>query len=261
MEIGVDTIVDIARRNGKRVGAIAFPFMDGTSPRRTPDFGIAWTTPVVRSRIVHLTRSDFHSEWLPPAWGAPRPRHISFSPAMRARLAWSVPQVPRIDVDLAAYDTTDDHVENDDPFWIETRSFDLLLAYQPIIDEAEHQYLNASGEPVRRAAYVAFDHAVAEFTRDIASTGGAIVITGDHGLAPVDTEVRVNRILSSWNETQWTAFANGNSTHIYRLGGDDDTEALITKLRDLKSPDGANVFERVDRKQPTSHPNSGDIIA
>jgi hypothetical protein len=287
---------------------------------------------------------------------------------MRARIEWSVPSVAREDVDLVAYDTTDDHVANYDFFFVEyggaetaldarrwfavseqtrdglfgswskllqfdpslssvtlycgaihhtrgdaafvrevdeqigfwpgsaddasvrdnsidaetfaeqsdrlsdfltrvthyamtTREFDLLLAYQPIVDNAEHQFLTPAGEPVRRAAFAAFDRAVASMTHDASAAGATIVITGDHGLAPVDTEVRLGGILAGWNEPQWSVFANGNVAHFYRFGGDDDTAALVDKLTALRAPDGAAVFERVDRKSASSHPNSGDIIA
>src|SRR5207302_1798694 len=103
-----------------------------------------------------------------------------------------------------------------------TREFDLLLVYEPIIDSAEHQFLTPAGEPVRRAAFAAFDRAVSTLRRDTAAAGGTILITGDHGLAPVETEVRVGRILADWNEAQWSAFANGNVAFFYRFGGDND---------------------------------------
>jgi predicted AlkP superfamily pyrophosphatase or phosphodiesterase len=367
-EIGVDTIVDVARRAGKRVGGIAFPFVDWASPRRSADFGIAWSMPSTRPRVIHLTRSDFHGEWLPPAWGSPAARHASFSPVMRTRIDWNVPKVAREDIDLVAYDTTNDNVENYDTFVVEaggnetpidtkrwfavsmqtkdgrygswskvlrtdptlasvtvywgaishtrgdasfvrevderigfwpgaadevsvrdksiddatfaeqndrladfltsaahyamtSRDFDLLLVYEPIVDAAQHQYLDPEGEPVLRAAFNAFDRGVASMTHDAAAIGATILITGDHGLAPVDTEVHLGRILADWNEPQWSAFANGNVAHFNRFGGDDDTSALIAKLVALRSPDGAAVFERVEPRSPASHPNGGDIVA
>jgi predicted AlkP superfamily pyrophosphatase or phosphodiesterase len=380
-EIGVDTIVDVARRAGKRVGAIAFPFIDWASPRRSAGFGIAWTMPSTRPRVIQLTRADFHTEWLPPSWGSPAPRHASFSPVMRARIDWNVPAVAREDVDLVAYDTTNDHVENYDTFFVEaggketpldakrwfavsmqtkdglygswskilradpslasitiywgaishtrgdasfvaevderigfwpgaadevsvrdksiddatfaeqndrladfltgvahyamtSRDFDLLLVYEPIVDAAQHQFLawrtgtpacprcaEQAGVPVLHAAFNAFDRGVASMTRDAFAIGATILITGDHGLAPVDTEVHLGRILADWNEPQWSAFANGNIVHFNRFDDPDDTAALMAKLTALRSPDGAAVFERVEPRSAASHPNSGDIIA
>ena len=367
-DIAVDTFVDVAKRAGKRVGSIAFPFYDWASARRSADFGIGWSMPLARARLIRLTKSDFHSDWLPPAWGSPMPHHPSFSPVMRTRIEWSAPHVAPQDVDVVAYDSTDDHVVNYDMLFVEcsgneiapdarhwfaiseqtpegragswskimrfdptlssvniywgavsrtrgdaafarevderfgfwpgaadevsvrdnsidaatfaeqsdrlsnfltqtthyamtTRDFDLLLTYQPIIDAAEHQFLDPEGEPIRRAAFAAFDRAVSVLRRDTASIGGTILITGDHGLAHVDTEVRVGRIIADWNEPQWSALANGNVVHFYQFGGDDDTDALVNKLTTLRSPDGAVVFERVERRSASSHPNSGDILA
>jgi hypothetical protein len=125
-EIDADTIVDVARRAGKRVGCIEFPFLDTRSPRRTCDFGTTWPATVAKSRIVHFSRGDFRAEWLPPSWGAPAPpRHPSFSPVLRARFEWSVPERLREDADLVAYDTTDDHVTNYDALYVETRSGEI----------------------------------------------------------------------------------------------------------------------------------------
>jgi len=367
-DIAVETIVDVARRAGKRVGSIAFPFYEWGSPRHTTDFGIGWSLALTKPRLIKLTHADFHSEWLPPAWGSPAPRHASFSPVMRARIAWSAPKIASQDVDVVAYDSTNDNVANYDTLFVEygggettldakhwfaiseqtpdgrygswskvlrfdpalasmtiywgavshtrgeagfvreiderfgfwpgsaddvsvrdksidpetfaeqnerlsnfltqtthyamtTRDFDLLLTYQPTVDMAEHQFFDAAGEPIRRAAFAAFDRSVATLRSDTAAIGGAILITGDHGLAAVDTEVRMGRILADWNEPQWTAIANGNIAQFYRFGGDDDTDALVNKLTTFRSPDGALIFERVEKKSTSMHANAGDIVA
>lgn len=115
----VETIVEAARRQGKRVGSVSFPSIDNRSPRRTADFGLAWSEPVVRARLVELTRNDFKREWVPPTWTERPQRRRSFSPIMRARIEWSVPHLTRTDVDVVAYDTTDDARENYDAYFIE----------------------------------------------------------------------------------------------------------------------------------------------
>ncbi|HWS71243.1 MAG TPA: alkaline phosphatase family protein, partial [Thermoanaerobaculia bacterium] len=66
-EIDAETIVEAARRQGKRVGTIAFPTIDAASPRRTADWGLIFRRPLTSSRLVHLTRRDFRAEWVPPA--------------------------------------------------------------------------------------------------------------------------------------------------------------------------------------------------
>lgn len=397
-DIGAETLIDAARRAGKRVGCITFPTVDASTPRRTADWGLVWTHAVTPARMIRFTRSNFKADWLPPAWGMPLPKHTSFSPVVRARVEWSVPQHTPEDVDIAAYDTTDDQQRNYDTFYVEHRDsevrvdasgwfavswryedglygswsritasdpslesvtvywgaigrsegypesfvrmiddevgfwpglpdeanarrwiidrsgldadsfadqvnrlsdylsratilaikrmpFDLLLAYQPVIDESEHQFLIESeaqayatpanrdaGARVRAAAYAAFDRSVGALRAAIDPAGDAIVVTGDHGLAPIDTEVRVNRFLAdrgfaaaSGNAlaetTHWAAYATGNVAHIYRFGGEDDTEAVVRALAGFRTPDGAPVFERIERKSAASHPNSGDVVA
>jgi hypothetical protein len=333
---------------------------------------------VVAGRILHLARTDFHSAWLPPAWGSsPAPRHPSFSPVMRARVEWSVPEKRRMDVDLVAYDTTDDRIANYDlwyaeyggieepldekgwfavsgrigeelygswskllrrdpalasvtlywgsisrtegypsafrrmiedeaGFWpgppdegaakgwlagkegidpatfteqlqrlssfltqattvaMSRMPFDLLIAYQPIVDQAEHQYNivsdaqiyataenRAAGERVRRASYAAFERALTAIGGGLDLSRDAIVVTGDHGMAAVDTEVRINQLLVNW----------GFAIHLYRFRDPDDTADLAARLSALRSPDGAVVFERIDRKGSASHANRGDLLA
>ncbi len=397
-EVTTETLIDAAHRAGKRVGCMSFPTVDAKTPRRSADWGLLWPLPVTRPRIIHLSRADFHSEWLPPQWGSPAAKHPSFSPVMRARVEWSTPKRTRDEIDIVAYDTTDDQVRNYDVLYVEhdgtetpldgnrwfatssrtaeglfgswskvlefspsldsmtiyegavtrnegypasfvqmiddevgfwpglpdevnvrallggregidadtfieqsdrlsdffTRAtllamrrmpFDLLLGYQPILDESEHQYLmvsdaqrnatpenRATAQRVLRAAYAAFNRAVLAMTSSIDPARDAIVITGDHGLAPVDTEVRVNQLLVDWGfatrsgdrlaeNTRWAAYATGNVAHLYRFAAPDDSDALVKKLAFLQSPDGAMVFERIDRKLPASHPNAGDLTA
>lgn len=381
-EIDTDTIVDRARAAGKRVGSIIFPFVDGASPRRTPDWGLGWSKPVTPPRMVHLSAGDFRSEWMPPTWGARTERHRSFSPVMRASLDWSVPQRGREDVALVACDTTDDRNRNYDAFYVETRSgetplgadrwfqvssryddgvyanwskvmsadpglasvkiywgaiqhnngfpaeyrdmvdrelgpwpgepdeyharaalgggdgidpetfaemvhrlssyltrvtvmsmermpFDLLLAYQPVLDETDHQFhmVNerqlfatpetlAAAQRVRRAAYADFDAGVRAIRGAIDVTRDALVVTGDHGLGATDTEVRLNQVLPP----NWHAYSNGNVTHVYRFGGEDNTDAAIRSLSELHAPDGEPVFEKVTRKPAGAHRNAGDVI-
>ena len=120
----VENILAVARRSGKRTGAVPFPTIDNTSAKRTADFGLAWSEPVVRGRVVTLTRGDFKREWVPPTWTPREQRRQSFSPIMRARLEWTVPGQARIDIDLVAYDQTDDRVENYDALFLESGGFE-----------------------------------------------------------------------------------------------------------------------------------------
>lgn len=124
IDADVETLVEAARRQGKRVGTVPFPTMDGRTPRRSADFGLAWGEPVVRARTTSFRRDDFKREWVPPGWTPQAQRRQSFSPIMRARVEWAVPQEATIDVDLVAYDLTDDRVENYDTLYLESGGFE-----------------------------------------------------------------------------------------------------------------------------------------
>ena len=381
-EVDGETLVESARRQGKRVGCVLFPSIDGTTPKRNADWGMAFTGRLTKPRIVHLTRSDFHAEWVPPTW-TPRPqKRLSYSPTMRARIDWIVPDVTRADVDLVAYDTTDDRTRNYDTlfvemndreialdsrgwfalsaqtergvygswskvltadrelssitiywgsiarndaypatfqslideqagFWpgapdeesaaewlagregidaqtfteqlerfaafltrasavaIERMPFDLLLLYQPTIDEAEHQFLitresqvnaternRSAGASVIRSSFVAADRTLATLLPLLDPKRDALVVTGDHGVGPIDAELRINTLLAEWGYApRWTAFASGNVAHLYRFEGIDDSDVLLGRLQ------GSGYFERVEKKSTSSHANSGDVIA
>jgi predicted AlkP superfamily pyrophosphatase or phosphodiesterase len=371
-DIDAETLVQAAHRAGKRVGSIAFPTVDS---RRPADFGIVFSDPTARSRMIHLMRADFRSEWMPPGWTDRPSRHISYSPVMRAPIEWM-----RSEVDVVAYDTTDDRTRNYDAFFIETSQreiapdshgwfaissrtsdalygswskllrtsatlddvaiywgaisrtpgypdsfrqlvdeevgfwpgapderyaqehiegrdgidgdtfaeqnerfaqffadatalairrmpFDLLLAYEPVIDKAEHQFLitsdaqayataenRAIGESVRARTFIAADRALQTIGSTLDPSKDALVVTGDHGLAPIDTEVHLKRLLADWGlDQQWIAFASGGGVaHLYRIAAEGGgAPQLIAHLEET------GFIERIDEK---SHPNSGDLV-
>ena len=351
VEPDVETLVEAARRHGKRVGVVPFPTMDATTPRRTADFGLVWTTSLTRGRIVQLTRKDFKREWVPPTWTARPQRRTSFSPIMRARVEWSATRTLRADVDVVAYDTTNDARENYDTytveigdaeapmdprrwfavakehhgswsklletaptldvklywgpisrtkaypaeyrnlldteagFWpgvpdeqsaidaatfaeqmerlaeflgraqsvtLQRMPFDLLLAYQPVVDQALHNFLGDDDTVIRRA-FVAADRAAAAVGAQLDASRDALVITGDHGLVRVERTVRMNALLARHGfAPRWRAYTSSNIAHLYRFSGDDDAEALVNMLT------ATGWFERLERKH---HRNSGDVIA
>lgn len=111
----VESLVEAARRQGKRVGAVSFPTIDNKTPRRSADFGLVWAPPLVPARIVHLKRADFKREWVPPTWTDRPQRRRSYSPIQRARVEWGF----RLDVFVVAYDTTDDSRTNYDAYFVE----------------------------------------------------------------------------------------------------------------------------------------------
>ncbi|HUR81752.1 MAG TPA: alkaline phosphatase family protein, partial [Thermoanaerobaculia bacterium] len=347
----VETLVEVAKRNGKRVGAVSFPTVDGTTPRRTADFGMVYTTSLTRGRIISLTRNEFKREWVPPTWTQPPQRRTSFSPIMRARIEWAATKTLRADVDVVAYDTTNDARENYDAYTIElgdtevpvdargwfaiakenhgswsklmehtpsldvklywgpisrtsaypdsyrdlldaevgfwpgapdeqadidaetfteqlerladffTRAqsvtlqrmpFDLLLLYQPVVDTAQHNFIGYDDAVIRRA-FVAADRALATVGSQLDASRDALIVTGDHGLVPIERAIRLNAFLTQRGfAPRWRAFTSNNLAHLYRFSGDDDSEALIRTLNDT------GWFERIERR---THRNSGDVVA
>ncbi len=347
-EIGAPTLIDIARAAGKRVGSVPFPTVDGSSPRRTPDWGLLWTKPAVTARVVHLTKNDFHAEWLPPGWKAQPQRRQSFSPPMRARIEEDIPNEGHEQFDLVAYDTTDDRVRNYDAFFVEhagketaldaqrwfsvsTRfpdglygswsklvsfdpalteatlflgainrnvgvpasyvrmiddeigfwpgsgeerpvdrqtfieqmdrlsaflakvatlsiqrmPFDLLLAYEPIVDTTEHHYRGVDESAVTLAIADA-DRSIAAISNAIDPSRDALVVVGDHGVAHVDADVHINRILHNAGfDVHWTPNPTGNVVMFHRTAPPDDTSAFIDFLKNLTAPDGSAIFEQV----------------
>jgi predicted AlkP superfamily pyrophosphatase or phosphodiesterase len=164
--------------------------------------------------------------------------------------------------------------------------WELVLAYQPIVDESEHQFrienprqpnFNernvAAGTRVRAAAFEAFDRAVQQIASSVDFESTAMVVTSDHGLDAIDTQVSMNRLLADWGfatvtddrvaaETPWAAYPSGHLAHIYEFGSQSGrTAELIRRLRELRAPDGGPVFERVAETAPGAHANSGRIVA
>ena len=163
--------------------------------------------------------------------------------------------------------------------------WDLILAYQPIIDEAEHQFLLQSPrqlvkEPQKVAesrrvvvdSYGVADIALARLIEALPADA-ALVATGDHGLYPVDKNVRLNRLLVDWGyatldgdhlaeTSRWVAFTSGSFAHIYSFAPftEDDRSVLIKKLRELRDDEGEKVFELVRARAESDHRHLGEIL-
>jgi len=88
------------------------------------------------------------------------------------------------------------------------QSFDLLLAYQPIIDEVQHALLivdprqlpfnpglAATADEAIVATYRIADRAVGELARALNLQRDALVVVSDHGIAPLWEVVHLNEVL------------------------------------------------------------------
>jgi predicted AlkP superfamily phosphohydrolase/phosphomutase len=91
---------------------------------------------------------------------------------------------------------------------VASERFDLLMLYQPVVDEVQHVLLVT--DPRQRAysqlfvvtarsaiieAYRMADRAVGELARSLDLSHDALVVVSDHGMAPVWESVHVNQLL------------------------------------------------------------------
>jgi predicted AlkP superfamily phosphohydrolase/phosphomutase len=121
--------------------------------------------------------------------------------------------------------------------------FDLLMLYQPIVDEVEHQFLlveprqkgyspaaAATDEGAVRGAFLLADHAVGDLARTLDLDHDALIVVSDHGMAPVWENIHVNQLLQQdglahgvqidghWRvspSSQLVAYSAGGSSQLY----------------------------------------------
>jgi predicted AlkP superfamily phosphohydrolase/phosphomutase len=86
--------------------------------------------------------------------------------------------------------------------------FDLLLAYQPVVDEVQHaatisdrrqrfysEGMAATADRTVTQTYLIADAAVADLARALDLSRDALVVVSDHGIAPIWETVHVNEVL------------------------------------------------------------------
>ncbi|HUK13194.1 MAG TPA: alkaline phosphatase family protein [Thermoanaerobaculaceae bacterium] len=167
--------------------------------------------------------------------------------------------------------------------------FDLLMLYQPIVDEVEHQLLlvdprqkdytaaaSARGEEAIRQSFLIADRAVGELARALDLGRDALVVVSDHGMAPVWESVHVNQLLQQagladaeqvdgrWRVkggSRMVAYANGGVSHLYvNLKGRETAGVVDPQDRDtvIRSAalalaqlqaDGENAVESMYRRE------------
>ena len=170
---------------------------------------------------------------------------------------------------------------------MERMQWDLLLAYQPIVDEVGHQWnivddRQSQATPANLQAAAAmrlhghrvFDSAVARIDAAIGSSGNLVVVS-DHGMEALHTMVRINRLLADWGYatagesgrlstgTRWAAYPSGAFATIHSFGPEKagEREELVGRLEALRTPGGEKVFDLVEATVPNANPRSGRIQA
>ncbi len=131
---------------------------------------------------------------------------------------------------------------------IATERFDLLMLYQPVVDEIEHSllvvdprqknYSEGLAATARSAVddvYRIADRAVGQLARELDLSRDALVVVSDHGMVPVWESVRLNQLLQmaglaegepnpnarsgrAWRvktSSKMVAYASGGCAHLY----------------------------------------------
>jgi hypothetical protein len=105
--IGTDTLWEAARRQGKRVGCVTWPGVDGRDDRRRADWGMIYTQPDRPSALVTLGRRD----WAPAEIPRGLPFAASYAPILAAHVKLPGSRPPDNEgLDLFALDGADDGV-------------------------------------------------------------------------------------------------------------------------------------------------------
>ncbi len=169
-----------------------------------------------------------------------------------------------------------------------TQTWDLLLAYQPILDELEHQFYMTNSKQkdyspekskryleIIRQGYLEVNKGVEQMIQELPNTN--FVIVSDHGMEPLHTVYYPNRVLMKQgyldkNKIKVKSFSSGGLSHVYiNLKGrepdgivpQEEFQKLRQEVADLFKQESpiAQVWTREEAgKVGLNHPNSGDVI-
>jgi predicted AlkP superfamily pyrophosphatase or phosphodiesterase len=170
-------------------------------------------------------------------------------------------------------------------FTIRTERWDLLIGYEPLVDEIEHAFEPGPGggsrERVERA-FVAADRSVASILAQT-KPSDSVFLHSDHGMVPVTRAVHIQKFLEQkgWTIAREGAVspagarrvqveASGGIAHLYVDPALPAArrEAAVKALRkdaeglaQLGSPLTDEVFQRADlARVALDNPRSGDVV-
>jgi len=158
---------------------------------------------------------------------------------------------------------------------ISGETFDLLLSYEPVIDEVEHTFLvtdrrqlayteqlTATAASAVDEAYRMVDRATGEVARALDLSRDALVVISDHGMTPVWELVHVNEVLRRAGlaqaveregrmqvaeSSQMIAVASGGCAHLYvNLIGREPTGVVSLAMRDEVVQRAATALARLE---------------
>ena len=190
--------------------------------------------------------------------------------------------------------------------WIwQTYQPDLMFVYQASIDETQHQFLLLSPdqpdyteakakefESYRRRAAKIVDDNLGRLMKAVDLNNTTLIVTSDHGMAPIEAEVNVNTILEKAGllklypgktdvdvpNTQAMGFSSGGAAHIYiNVKGRESagvvpeadvpvvTQRIVNLFKEAQDPGGRPLFARIIERKGLAElgldtPNSGDVF-
>jgi predicted AlkP superfamily pyrophosphatase or phosphodiesterase len=196
----------------------------------------------------------------------------------------------RPEVFLEQADRLVDFLTRADLLAISRRDWDLLLIYQPEVDETAHEFLlvdpaQSGFTPERSARYVGFvekSYALAERSLDAIeralAPSDSLFVTSDHGMTAIFADIAINRILRDAglvtldernrvaSSSQVIAVPASGIAHVH-LNPTAPRAALDRAERALKNfrVGGKTPFDRIVRRQDAGElglnaPESGDLI-
>jgi hypothetical protein len=173
---------------------------------------------------------------------------------------------------------------------ISRSDWDLLLVYQPEVDETSHEFLlvdpgQSRYTPERSARFLGFvekSYALAERSLDAIEKAlgpsDTLFVTSDHGMTPIFGEIAINRILRDAGlvtlderkrvsrSSAISAVTSSGIAHLQRNPNADPStlDRVERVLRDFRV-DGQNPFDRIVRREGAGElglnaPESGDLI-
>ena len=169
-------------------------------------------------------------------------------------------------------------------FTIRSERFDLLIGYQPLVDEVEHAFEPGPNGGSRDAVVRAFRAADRSAAAILAALGprDSFLFFSDHGMVPLETGVSLEKYLleKGWTpvgpngpkegERRVQVCATSGIAHVYldpALTGAARTAAAAALLADLEGltrlKEGLvdDVVPRVDlARLGLDHPRSGDVV-
>lgn len=288
--IDYDRLLVVPELGGPRQVQVGewFPVEVGNEPGRTG----AWCkvlslAPDLASAEIYvgpLSRSTGTRDWVRRL-----DHEIGFWPGMPDTDAFGEDSA-RPEIFLEQADRLVDFLTRADLLALSRRDWDLLLIYQPEVDETSHEFLlvdpgQSRFTPERSSRFVGFvekSYSLAERSLDAIekalAPSDSLFVTSDHGMTPIFADIAINRILRDSGlvtvdekkkvtpSSPLVAVASSGISHVYRNRAGDRSvlERAEQVLRGFRVR-GETPFDRIVRRENAGDlglnaPEAGDLI-